>query len=82
MKLTLSRSAQKDLDRLSDDIILKISDKLYDLAGNPYMFGSEKLKDNKGYRVRIGDYRIVYLIDKTLKTVTVIKVKHRREVYR
>lgn len=82
MKLLLSRSALKDLDKLPDDITLRISKKLYDLATNPYMQGSEKLSGNKGYRIRIGDYRVVYRVDKGSKEVTVIKVKHRREVYR
>lgn len=82
MKLLLSRSAQKDLDKLLDDITLRISKKLYDLATNPYMQGSEKLSGNKGYRIRIGNYRVVYRIDKASKEVTVIKVKHRREAYR
>lgn len=82
MKLLLSRSAQKDFDKLPDDITLRISKKLYDLAINPYMYGSEKLSGNKGYRIRIGDYRVIYTIEKTAKTVIVIKVKHRREVYR
>ncbi len=82
MKLLLSNSAQKDLDKLSDDITLKISKKLYDLAFNPYMYGSEKLSGNKGYRIRIGDYRVVYTIDKISKTIIIVKVKHRKEVYR
>jgi len=82
VKLLLSNSSQKDLDKLSDEITLKISKKLYDLALNPYMYGSEKLSGKKGYRIRIGDYRVVYTIDKVYKTVTIVKIKHRREVYR
>lgn len=82
MKLLLSRSAQRDLDKLPDDITLRISKKLYDLAMNPYMQGFQKLSGNRGYRIRIGDYRVVYSIDKIDKSITVIKVKHRREVYR
>jgi len=82
VKLLLSNSAQKDLGRLPDDITLRISAKLYDLATNPYMRGFEKLAGNKGYRIRIGDYRVVYKVDKVSKEVTIIKVKHRREVYR
>mgnify|MGYP001563851988 CR=1 FL=1 len=82
MKLSLSRSAQKDLDRLDDDTTLRVSAKLYTLGNNPYQRGFEKLSGNKGYRIRIGDYRVVYLIDKKSKEVTIIKVKHRREVYR
>lgn len=82
MKLLLPRSTQKDLDKLDDGITLRISKKLYDLAINPHMAGSEKLSGNKGYRIRIGDYRVVYTIDKISKTVTIVKIKHRREVYR
>ncbi len=82
MKLLLSSSAQKDLDKLPDNITLRISKKLYDLVVNPYIHGSEKLSGNKGYRIRIGDYRVVYLIDKKSQIVTIIKVRHRREVYR
>ncbi len=82
MKLILSKSSQKDLDKLSDDITVKISAKLYEIALNPYKHGSEKLRGDKGYRIRIGDYRVVYTINKRDKLVVVIKVKHRREVYR
>lgn len=82
MRLILSRSTQKDLDRLDDDTTLRISAKLYGLNNNPFPYGYEKLSGNKGYRIRIGDYRVVYTIDKISKTVTIVKVKHRREVYR
>lgn len=82
MKLLLSNSAQKDLDKLSDDVTLKVSKKLYELSVNPYMYGSEKLSGNKGYRIRIGDYRVVYIIDKRNKLITIIKIGHRREIYR
>ncbi len=82
MKLILARSAGKDLDKLSDETTLRISSKLYALANDPYMHGSEKLSGNKGYRIRIGDYRVVYRIDKSTKTISIIKVKHRREVYK
>lgn len=82
MKLLLSKSAQKDLDKLPDDIVVRISRRLYDLAVNPYMHGSEKLSGNKGYRIRIGDYRVVYVFDKNNKKIIIIKVKHRKEVYR
>lgn len=82
MKLLLYRSAQRDLDKLSDDATLRISAKLYNLANNPYLHGFEKLSGNKGYRIRIGDYRVIYMIDKIAKAVTIIKVKHRREAYK
>ena len=82
MKLLLSKSAQKDLDKLPDDITLRISEKLYDLSLNPYMIGSKKLSVKNEYRIRIGDYRVVYKINKSSKEVTIVKIKHRKEVYR
>lgn len=82
MKLLISQSAQKDLDKLPDDTTIRISEKLYDLALNPYIQGSKKLSDDEGYRIRVGDYRVVYKIDKSSKEVIVVKIKHRREVYR
>ena len=53
------------------------------LAGNPRPHGSEKLAGyDDRYRIRQGDYRVVYLIDDNASVVTVYKIGHRREVYR
>ena len=82
MKLRLSSKAQKELDRLEDRIALRISQKIYQLSNEPYGQNSQKLGGGKGYRIRIGDYRVVYTIDKTAKEITVIRIRHRRDVYR
>lgn len=82
MKLVLPRSAQKELDKIPDEIAFRISHKIFELAKDPYGFGSQKLEGGKGYRIRIGDYRVVYIVDKKEKIVTIIKVGHRREIYR
>lgn len=82
MKLRLTSKAQKELDRISEKIALKISQKIYQLENNPYALGSQKLGDGKGYRIRVGDYRVVYTVDKTEKTITILKIRHRRDVYR
>lgn len=82
MKLKLTSKAQKELDRLDDKIALRISQKIYLLENNPYGQNSQKLGGGKGYRIRIGDYRVVYTIDKVSKTITVIRIRHRRDVYR
>ena len=82
MKLNLSRSAQKDLDKLPNEIAFRISNKIFELIDNPYLYGSQKLGEDKGYRIKIGDYRIVYTINKENKEVTIIRVRHRKEVYR
>ncbi len=82
MKLRLTTKAHKELDRIDDKIALRISQKIYQLGNNPYGHNSQKLGGGKGYRIRIGDYRVVYTIDKTAKIITIIKIRHRREVYR
>ncbi|MEK7605588.1 MAG: type II toxin-antitoxin system RelE/ParE family toxin [Patescibacteria group bacterium] len=82
MKLILPRSAQKELDSLEDNVVLRISQKLAKLAQDPYGSDSHKLTGNNNYRIRIGVYRVVYSIDKTSQTITIIKIAHRREVYR
>ena len=82
MKLQLSSRAQKELDRLDDKTALRISQKIYLLANNPYGQNSQKLGGGKGYRIRIGDWRVVYTVDKSAKTVTIVRIRHRRDVYR
>lgn len=82
MKIIISRSAQRDLDELSDEIALRISQKIYKLTIGPFGLGSQKLKSGEGYRIRIGDYRVVYQIDQENKLIKVVKVAHRRDVYK
>ena len=82
MKLDITRSAQKDLDKIPDKEALKISHKIYQIAENPHLIGNQKLSGEEGYRLRVGDYRIIYLINEKLGVVTVIKVRHRKEVYK
>ena len=82
MQVLLSRGAQKELDRLNDNLALRISEKLSRLPNNPYGQNSQKLEGGKGYRIRIGDYRVVYTIDAEKQTILIIKVRHRKDVYR
>lgn len=82
MKLQLTSRAQKELDKLDDKTALRISQKIYLLESDPFGSNSQKLGGGKGYRIRIGDYRVVYTVDKTDKTVTIIRIRHRRDVYR
>ncbi len=81
MRIILLKSAQREFDRLPDEIAVRIGRKINLLKNNPYGFGSEKLSD-KGYRIRIGDYRVVNVIDKKRKSILIIKIGHRRDVYR
>ena len=85
MKYTviISRASQKVINRLDGDMHARIIRKLETIEDNPRPMGIEKLTgpDNL-YRVRVGDWRIVYAIQDRNLVVLVVKVAHRREVYR
>jgi mRNA interferase RelE/StbE len=76
-------SAQKDLDGFSGKILSKIKDVIVGLYENPHPHHSKKLKGGSSqWRVRVGDYRVLYEIDNPRKVVKVYRIAHRREVYR
>ncbi len=75
-------SARKELEALPDPVLSRIVRKLESLADNPRPAGCKKLKGyREQWRVRIGDWRVVYLIDETKKLVSILRIAHRREVY-
>jgi mRNA interferase RelE/StbE len=78
----LKRSAEKDLIRLSSKIHDKVISILISLKEDPLPVGAKKLQGRDGYRIRVGDYRILYVIDNSRKKVEILSVAHRREVYR
>ena len=79
----LERSAEKDLRNLPSEIFRRIIPHIRALAQNPRPPGCHKIANSKNdWRIRIGDYRVVYEVDDKLKQVKVMRVRHRREVYR
>ena len=82
MKVSFVRSAENELLALEKNIAKRTLSKINLLENDPYGQNSQKLAGGKGYRIRLGDYRVVYTINKETKTVTVIRIRHRREVYR
>jgi mRNA interferase RelE/StbE len=81
-KLFIKREAEKEIKKLPKADLKRIVKKILTLPKNPRPSGCEKLKENVGYRIRQGAYRIVYLIDDQEQKISIIKVGHRREVYR
>ena len=75
-------SAERELRGLSPKDNQRVIRRLQALASNPRPPGVVKLAGQEGYRVRQGDYRILYEVDDANRTVTIAKVRHRREVYR
>jgi mRNA interferase RelE/StbE len=74
--------AKRDLERLRTDIIKRIDTVLTKLEANPRPAAAVKLTGYDLWRVRIGDYRIIYEIDDKAKRVIVYKIKHRKEAYK
>jgi mRNA interferase RelE/StbE len=81
-RVALASSAEKELHRLPGKIIARIMPRLEKLESAPRPPGCKKLKGGDDeWRIRVGDYRIVYVIDDTAKTVDVTRIAHRRDVY-
>ena len=81
-RVEIKRSAEKEMDRLPDKIHKRISERILALETNPRPPGGKKLQGEEGYRLRLGDYRVLYTIDDRTKHVFVYSVAHRREAYR
>ena len=73
--------AQKDLDEFRGKIFQQIKDKILYLSKNPRPHGCLKLIAEEGYRLRSGNYRIVYRINDKEKIVYIYRIKPRKEVY-
>ena len=80
-QIVLARSARKEFLHLPDDVSDRITRKLRELQDTPRPVGMKKLAGREGFRVRVGDYRILYQIEDEAQTVTIVRVRHRREVY-
>ena len=78
----LKRSAEKELKRLPTKVHDRIVKRLISLGDNPRPSGLRELQSREGYRIRVGDYRILYWINKKEKRVEITSIAHRKEVYR
>ena len=82
-RVALVSSAEKELRALPSKVITRIIPRLDALVSTPRPAGCKKLKGgDKEWRIRIGEYRVVYVIDDTAKTVAVTRIAHRRNVYK
>ncbi len=79
--ILISKKAEKQLDKLPDLIVDNILDSIEKLGQNPRPIGSKKLKGREGYRIRIGNYRVIYKIFDTELIIDVIAVGHRKDIY-
>lgn len=81
-KVVVRKSAAKELSKLPVTVNSRIIEAILNLSDNPRPQGSKKIKGGfENWRIRIGDYRIIYAIDDEILIVDVRKVGHRRDIY-
>jgi mRNA interferase RelE/StbE len=80
--LIIKKSAERELRAIPKKDLGRVVHRVHGLAVNPRPAGNEKLSGQEWYRIRQGDYRIVYAIDDEARIVEIVKIGHRREVYR
>lgn len=81
-QVILKRSAEKELDALQANLRDRIVKRLLALEENPRPSGIKRLQGEESYRLRVGDYRVLYAVDDKGKKVFILAIGHRREVYR
>jgi mRNA interferase RelE/StbE len=81
--ILIEQAAERDLKKLPADIFKRIIPKIKDLAKNPRPQRSRKIAGSKNdWRIRVGDYRIIYEVDTRANAIRVMRIRHRKEVYR
>lgn len=77
------RSAVKELEKLPRPMIVKVVAAVGELASNPYPHGVRKLVGTEDtYRIRVGDFRVLYSVFKNKLIVEIVRVQHRKDVYK
>lgn len=80
--IEVKSSARKELEALPDHVLARVINKVESLRQAPRPAGCKKLKGYKDqWRLRVGDWRVIYIIDDTAKLSSVTRIAHRREAY-
>jgi mRNA interferase RelE/StbE len=81
-RITIRKSAVRELEDIPQKDIQRVVKRIRSLAKEPRPHGSQKLSGKEQYRIRQGDYRIVYSVEDKDSLVEIVKIGHRREIYR
>lgn len=82
-QIRIKKSAEKELSKLSLSSIKNLHIRIATLAENPFPNGFAKLKGyERLYRIRVGDYRILYTVEQGIMIVEILKIGHRKDIYR
>lgn len=80
--IRITASAERDMKSLPSGTFHRISEAILSLGPTPRPRACKQLRGREGYRIRVGDYRILYLVDDASRIIEVIAVGHRKDVYR
>ena len=80
-EVLIEKNAQRQLEKIPEPDYSRVKKAILDLADNPRPHGCKKLKGRDGYRIRQGDYRIIYEIHDNVLTVLVLAAGHRKDIY-
>ena len=80
-RILIENRVKREIKRFPNEILRKIISTIEELKLDPRPAGVKKLIEKDGWRIRIGNYRILYTIDDKNKVVTVYRIRHRKEVY-
>jgi mRNA interferase RelE/StbE len=81
-RVVVARSAEKELAKLSSENQLRVVRSIRSLEDNPFPGAAKRLKGRAEFRIRVGDYRILYTVEHNSRCLTISAIGHRREVYR
>jgi mRNA interferase RelE/StbE len=81
-RVVFARSAQKDLANLSAETQLRIARAIRSLEEDPFPASAKRLRGREEARLRVGDYRVLYTLEHSVRVITISAVGHRSDVYR
>jgi mRNA interferase RelE/StbE len=81
-RIEIKKSALKELSQIPPPYNKKIVEAIDELAFNPRPVSCKKLKGSEAYRIRVADYRIVYIIEDVIQLIEIQRIRHRKDVYK
>jgi mRNA interferase RelE/StbE len=81
-RVGVARTAEKELAKLSTENQLRVARAIRSLEDDPVPATAKRLKGREEFRIRVGDYRVLYIVDHKSRFITISAIGHRREVYR
>jgi mRNA interferase RelE/StbE len=81
-RVVFVRTAEKELAKLSTETQLRLGRAIRSLEDDPFPAKAKRLKGREEFRIRVGDYRVLYMAEHKSRVLTISAIGHRREVYR